>query len=76
LSLFVGFAPASHPAFLCGVVIDDPKGAYYGGVVAAPAFTETMNFALRKYNIPPDDPQQWVAQHAKKSSLVAKEGKP
>jgi hypothetical protein len=35
-----------------------------------------MNFALRKYNIPPDDPQQWVAQHAKKSSLVAKEGKP
>jgi cell division protein FtsI (penicillin-binding protein 3) len=76
LSLFVGFAPAGHPAFLCGVVIDDPKGAYYGGVVAAPAFTETMNFALRKYNIPPDDPQQWIAQHAKKSSLVAKEGKP
>jgi cell division protein FtsI (penicillin-binding protein 3) len=76
MSFFVGFAPVSDPAFICGVVIDDPKGAYYGGVVAAPVFKEVMAFSLRKYNIPPDDPKQWIVQKEKKPLPVPAGGNP
>ncbi len=33
---FIGYMPAEDPEYLVLVVIDEPKGAYYGGVVAAP----------------------------------------
>ena len=43
---FVGFAPAEDPRLLVAVVVDNPKGDYYGGTVAAPAFGEIASFAL------------------------------
>jgi cell division protein FtsI (penicillin-binding protein 3) len=43
---FVGFAPADRPELLVSVVVDNPKGDYYGGSVAAPAFGEIARFAL------------------------------
>jgi cell division protein FtsI (penicillin-binding protein 3) len=51
---FVGFAPADDPQLLVAVVVDDPKGDYYGGTVAAPAFGEIAKFALPYLGIPPD----------------------
>jgi len=33
---FIGYAPAEKPKYTVLVVIDEPKGAYYGGVVSAP----------------------------------------
>lgn len=51
---FVGFAPASDPRLLVSIVIDSPKGDYYGGIVAAPAFGEIAKFALPYLGIPPD----------------------
>jgi cell division protein FtsI/penicillin-binding protein 2 len=51
---FVGFAPASDPKLLCAVIIDEPQtGSIYGGVVAAPAFGQIMEFALPYLGIPP-----------------------
>jgi cell division protein FtsI (penicillin-binding protein 3) len=51
---FVGFAPASNPKLLCAVIIDEPQtGSIYGGVVAAPAFGQIMEFALPYLGIPP-----------------------
>jgi cell division protein FtsI/penicillin-binding protein 2 len=51
---FVGFAPASDPKLLCAVIIDEPQtGSIYGGVVAAPAFGQIMEFALPYLSIPP-----------------------
>jgi cell division protein FtsI (penicillin-binding protein 3) len=51
---FVGFAPASDPKLLCAVIIDEPQtGSIYGGVVAAPAFGQIMEFALPYLDIPP-----------------------
>jgi cell division protein FtsI (penicillin-binding protein 3) len=39
-------------------MVDDPKGeAYYGGLVAAPIFSEAMGHALRLLNVLPDNPQ-------------------
>jgi cell division protein FtsI (penicillin-binding protein 3) len=51
---FVGFAPAENPRLLVTIVVDNPKGDYYGGTVAAPAFGEIARFALPYLGIPPD----------------------
>ena len=56
VSSFVGFGPVSNPRLVCVVVINDPTGEeYYGGLVAAPLFSEVMTGAMRILNIPPDD---------------------
>ncbi len=55
-AVFAGFAPASDPKLAIVVMIDEPgNGVYYGGLVAAPAFSEVMSGALRLLNIDPDD---------------------
>ncbi len=51
---FIGFAPAKRPKLLVAVMVDEPRGAYYGGIVAAPAFQEILNFALPYMKIPPN----------------------
>lgn len=40
VSSFIGFLPLEDPELLILVVIDEPKGEVYGGVVAAPAFNQ------------------------------------
>ena len=56
VSSFAGFGPVSDPRLACVVVINDPTGdEYYGGLVAAPLFSEVMTGAMRILNIPPDD---------------------
>jgi cell division protein FtsI (penicillin-binding protein 3) len=46
-SSFVGFAPLEAPRIVIGVFVDEPKGEIYGGEVAAPAFKEIAEWALR-----------------------------
>jgi cell division protein FtsI/penicillin-binding protein 2 len=50
---FVGFAPADDPRLLVAVMVDEPQGEIYGGVVAAPAFQAITSFALPYLGIPP-----------------------
>jgi cell division protein FtsI (penicillin-binding protein 3) len=38
MSNFMGFLPAEDPSLIIVVVVDEPKGSHYGGVVAAPIF--------------------------------------
>jgi len=38
MSNFMGFLPAEDPSLVILVVVDEPKGSHYGGVVAAPIF--------------------------------------
>ena len=52
---FVGFAPAADPKLLVAVIVDDPQGDYYGGIVAAPAFGQIAEFALPYLGIPPSE---------------------
>ncbi|RDE50437.1 MAG: penicillin-binding protein 2 [Candidatus Accumulibacter meliphilus] len=61
---FVGFAPASDPRLVVAVMIDEPRGKYYGGEVAAPVFAAVMAGTLRTLGIAPDAPLE-VAQSAK-----------
>jgi len=57
VSSFVGMAPASAPRLLVAVMIDEPSaGEYYGGVVAAPVFSQVMSEALHMLAIPHDAP--------------------
>jgi cell division protein FtsI (penicillin-binding protein 3) len=53
VSSFVGFAPARSPRLLVAVVVDEPHGEIYGGLVAAPAWREITSFALNYLKIPP-----------------------
>lgn len=51
---FVGFAPKNHPEVAVLVILDDPKGNHYGGVVAAPAFRKIVHETLNYLNIEPE----------------------
>lgn len=56
ISSFVGLAPASDPRYIIAVMIDEPKGQYYGGTVAAPVFAKVMSGTLRMMSVPMDAP--------------------
>jgi cell division protein FtsI/penicillin-binding protein 2 len=55
---FVGVVPASRPRLVILVSVDEPQGAIWGGVVAAPAFAEIAKFDLQYLDggVPPDAP--------------------
>ena len=54
---FVGLVPASKPELVVMVMVDEPRGGYYGGTVAAPAFREIARFNLQYLEIPQDAPK-------------------
>ena len=53
IASFVGFAPAEDPAVAILVVVDEPRGKYYGGTVAGPVFRKIAQETLSYLNIPP-----------------------
>jgi len=53
---FVGMVPASKPRLVVLVMVDEPRGQIFGGVIAAPAFAEIAKFDLQYLEIPPDAP--------------------
>ena len=66
---FVGLVPAKNPRLAILVMVDEPHGNIYGGVVAAPAFRDIARFDLQYLEVPPDAPET-------KSSLTAAAGPP
>lgn len=46
ISSFLGFAPADDPKMLVIAIINNPKGTYYGGLIAAPVVKEIMENIL------------------------------
>ncbi|HEY7727533.1 MAG TPA: penicillin-binding protein 2, partial [Candidatus Eisenbacteria bacterium] len=42
VSSFVGMLPADRPTLVGLVILDEPRGAYYGGSVAAPLFRDIV----------------------------------
>jgi len=54
-SFFVGLAPAEQPRVVVAVMIDEPTvGGFFGGVVAAPVFSSTVQQTLRVLGVAPD----------------------
>jgi cell division protein FtsI (penicillin-binding protein 3) len=54
---FVGLVPARKPRLAILVMVDEPRGQIFGGVVAAPIFRDIARFALQYLEVPPDAPE-------------------
>jgi cell division protein FtsI (penicillin-binding protein 3) len=53
--VFVGMAPIDKPRVVVAVMIDEPSaGKYFGGDVAAPVFSATVQQTLRVMGVQPD----------------------
>ena len=53
-SSFIGMAPMDDPQISILVIVDSPKGSYYGSIVAAPIAKEILTDALRYLNVTPE----------------------
>jgi cell division protein FtsI (penicillin-binding protein 3) len=52
---FVGLAPIDKPRIIVAVMVDEPSaGKYFGGDVAAPVFSATVQQTLRMMGVQPD----------------------
>lgn len=55
VATFLGFAPYDNPEYLVYIVVDEPYGAYYGGVVAAPIASSVFEQIFKIENIAEDE---------------------
>ena len=53
-SSFIGMAPMDDPQVSILVIVDSPKGSYYGSIVAAPIAKEILTDTLRYLNVTPE----------------------
>lgn len=53
MASFIGVAPADDPQYTVSVFLKNPRTSIYGGVVAAPVFSEIMGFTLEHEGVPP-----------------------
>ena len=65
---FVGIVPADRPQYVILIKVDRPQGAYYGSIVAAPAFRDLASRVLWREGVLPkrasssiDDPAETAA---------------
>jgi cell division protein FtsI (penicillin-binding protein 3) len=55
MSVFAGLSPVDNPRLVTIVVVDEPSGgSYFGGLVAAPVFSDVTGNALRLLQVTPD----------------------
>jgi cell division protein FtsI (penicillin-binding protein 3) len=53
MAVFMGYVPAEKPRLLILVMIDEPKGVAYGGLVAGPVFREVGKWSLNNLHVNP-----------------------
>jgi cell division protein FtsI (penicillin-binding protein 3) len=53
MASFIGVAPAEDPRYTVSVFLRSPQSSIYGGVVAAPVFSDLMGYTLQKMDVPP-----------------------
>jgi cell division protein FtsI (penicillin-binding protein 3) len=58
VSSFIGFVPAEAPRLVILVVVDEPEGQAYGGLVAAPIFSRIAFQSLRYLDVSPTQPDR------------------
>jgi cell division protein FtsI (penicillin-binding protein 3) len=51
MSSFIGFVPADAPRFVILVVVDSPRTATYGGLVAAPVFRRIAEYGVDRLGL-------------------------
>ena len=76
MSVFAGLSPVDDPRLVTIVVIDEPReGDYFGGLVAAPVFSEVTGNALRLLQVTPDN-MDVDRNIASVKAMLAKRGNP
>lgn len=60
VSSFVGFVPADNPQIALIVVVYKPRGATYGGTVAAPVFRNIIEHTLTYLDVPMERDENYV----------------
>ena len=55
IASFVGFVPSDKPKYAMIIMLDSPKGAFYGSQVSAPIFRDTLQQILVAKGIQPSD---------------------
>lgn len=73
VSSFVGMVPAENPKLVVLVMVDEPRGEIYGGLVAAPVFREIASTALADLGVPPQKDAAPAVTVAEKKKSPAKE---
>ncbi|MGD0480264.1 MAG: penicillin-binding protein [Terracidiphilus sp.] len=70
IASFAGFAPVNDPVIAVSIILDSPKGAYYGAAVSAPVFTEVAQQVLEYLGVPHDIDLRPVTTASKKEPPV------
>ena len=73
IASFAGFAPVNNPVIAVAVVIDSPKGAYYGAAVSAPVFAEVAQQVLEYLGVQHDIDLRPAAAASKKTAPVTED---
>lgn len=75
IASFVGFVPSDAPKYAMIIMLDSPKGAFYGSQVSAPIFRDTLQQILVAEGI---EPSSWDGLPTVESLLArtAKEAAP
>ncbi len=76
VSSFVGFVPAKEPQLVILVLLDEPQEQTYGGLVAAPIFSQIAAQSLRYLQVPATQPQQLVALEPTIEGIIEKSARP
>lgn len=70
---FVGYVPADRPRLVILVTVDEPRGAQYGGTVAAPVFQEIAEASLRYLEVEPSIPGRSLTPRVLPLATIPKE---
>jgi cell division protein FtsI/penicillin-binding protein 2 len=73
IASFAGFAPVNNPVIAVAVVIDSPRGAYYGAEVSAPVFAEVAQEVLEYLGVPHDIPLSPPNDAPRHESVIAED---
>jgi cell division protein FtsI (penicillin-binding protein 3) len=76
IASFAGFAPVNNPVIAIAIVIDSPKGAYYGADVSAPVFTEVAQQVLEYLGVQHDIDLRPVDLASKKDAPIKEDDAP
>lgn len=68
---FIGFAPYDNPEYLVYVIVDEPVGSYYGGVVAAPIASKIFEQIFKIYSFDKNEENKNVVK-IQMPSLIGK----
>ena len=73
IASFAGFAPVNNPVISVAIIIDSPKGDYYGTAVSAPVFAEVAQQVLEYLGVPHDIDLRPPSTTAKKDAPVVED---